>query len=65
MNADVGILRVVFTTSVLNVSKWFLLVFTIFLNGTYLQLASFLHPSSIKHYLFGLILGLYGELREE
>jgi len=34
-------------------------------SGTYLQLASFLHPSSIKHYLFGLILGLYGFLREE
>lgn len=65
MNADVGILRVVFTISVLNVNKWFLFVYTIFLNGTYLQLASFLHPSCIKHYLFGLILGLYGELREE
>lgn len=32
MNADVGILRVVlFTISVLNVSTWFLLVYTIFL----------------------------------
>lgn len=36
-----------------------------FPNGTYLQLASFLHPSSIKHCLFGLILGLHGVLREE
>lgn len=40
MNADVGILRVVlFAISVLNLSTMFLLVFTIFLNGTYLQLA--------------------------
>lgn len=34
-------------------------------HGTYLQWAWILHPSSIKHDLFGLISGLYGDLREE
>lgn len=36
-----------------------------FPNGTYLQLALFLHPSSIKQDLFGLVVGLHGVLREE
>lgn len=65
MNADVSILLVVlFTISVCGVNTWFLLVSTIFLMVQYLQLASFLHPSSIKHDLFGLVVGLYGVLRE-
>lgn len=42
-NADVGLVLVLFTGNVLNVSTWFLLVNIHFPKDTYLQLASILH----------------------